>query len=110
MTGTRHNTTSRKRLFPNPFYVVLLVSSTAFVLSALLFYISPFVIERGLQRPAAAPGPGSRALVAWLDRHGPFALAIEFAVMLASAVLAMATDHWFPSRPPRQSPSNSSRS
>jgi hypothetical protein len=85
----------RKPLFPNPFYVLLLISSTAFALSALMFYISPFVIERGIVRPGAAPSPGSLALVEWLDRWGPLTLGVEFVVMFLTGCLAMATDHWF---------------
>jgi hypothetical protein len=88
----------RKPLFPNPFYVLLLVSSTAFAVTALMVYVSPFVLERGLTDPGKAAGPGSRALVDWLDRRGPFALGVEFMVMLGTALLAMATDHWFPGK------------
>jgi hypothetical protein len=84
----------RKALFPNPFYVILLVSSTMFVMTALGYLISPSVADR----PGARPG--SLALAAWLDRHGPGALAVEFIVMLVSALLSMATDRWFPSRAP----------
>ncbi|MBV8556395.1 MAG: hypothetical protein JO116_12600 [Planctomycetaceae bacterium] len=84
----------RKALFPNPFYVILLVSSTMFVMTALGYLISPAVADR----PGARTG--SLALAAWLDRHGPGALAVELIVMLVSALLSMATDRWFPSRAP----------
>ncbi len=90
----------RKRLFPNPFYVLLLAASTLFVLTALGYLISPTVQEQA--------GPG-RALAAWLDRRGPLALGSEVAVMIASGLLAMATDRWFPARPePKGSPTGSS--
>ena len=83
-------------MFPNPFYVVLLVSSTAFVVTALAYLVSPSAIDHPRARP------GSRAVAAWLDRLGPIALAVEFVVMVVFALLAMATDRWFPSRAPRR--------
>jgi membrane protein DedA with SNARE-associated domain len=89
---------------PNPFYVLLLVVSTAFAATTLGYLVGPFVERQALERPAIGPSPGSRALAAWFERHGPTALAVEFAVMLASGVLAMATDHIFspaPKTPPR---------
>jgi len=95
----------RKALFPNPFYVLLLVSSTVFTVTVLAYLISPNIQQRALDHPGAGrPGPGSLALAAWLDRKGPIVLAIEFLVMFASGILAMATDRWFPSRPARQPP------
>src|SRR4051794_32114421 len=53
---------SQKKLFPNPFYVVLLVSSTLFVLTALGYLVSP---------TAGGPGQdgGPAALARWLDRR-----------------------------------------
>jgi hypothetical protein len=92
---------ARKPLFPNPFYVVLLVASTVFVLTALLYCISPMVVQRGM-RGGPKPGSASVALVRWLDRRGPITLGIEFLVMLASGSLAMATDNWFSPKPARR--------
>jgi hypothetical protein len=90
-----------KRLFPNPFYVVLLIASTVFTMTALAYLIGPSIEQRALQRAAAdRPGPASLALTAWLDRNGPLVLAIEIGVMFVSGVLAMATDRWFPTRAP----------
>ena len=85
---------SRKKLFPNPFYVLLLAASTLFVLTALGYLISPTVQEQA--GPRRGQGP---ALAAWLDRRGPLALGVEVALMIASGLLAMATDRWFPARP-----------
>lgn len=90
----------RKPLFPNPFYVILLLSSTAFVVTALAYVVSPWVGQNGGPNPGAPAGPASRALAAWFDRNGPMALGVEFVVMLASGILAMATDHWFPAKSP----------
>jgi hypothetical protein len=90
-----------KRLFPNPFYVVLLLSSTIFTVTTLGYLVSPYIQQQVMNRPGAGPGPGSVALAKWLDRHGPMALGVEFLVMLLSALLAMATDRWFPSKPGR---------
>jgi hypothetical protein len=80
---------ARKVLFPNPFYVVLLVASVVFTVTALAYLVSPYAADR----PDA--GVGSRILVSWLDRRGPLALGIEFLVMLVSGLLAMVTDRWF---------------
>ncbi len=94
----------RKPLFPNPFYVILLLSSTAFVVTALAYFVSPWVGQKAAQDPGAGPGAGSRALAEWFDRNGPLALGVEFAVMLLFGVLAMVTDHWFPEKPARRGP------
>jgi hypothetical protein len=89
---------SRNALFPNPFYVILLVASTVFTVTVLMYLISPYAAER----PNA--GAGSLALVDWLDRRGPMALGVEFTVMLVSSILAMATDRWFSPKPARKNP------
>src|SRR3954452_9360014 len=85
----------RKRLFPNPFYVVVLLSSTVFVVTALAYLVSAIGFDSESGRKAALARPGSGAMAAWLDRHGPLALAVEFAIMFVFTLLAMATDHWF---------------
>jgi hypothetical protein len=76
-----------KRLFPNPFYVVLLVASTLFVVTALAYLV--------------APGAGRAGLAGWVERHGPGALGVEFGLMLGAGLLAMATDRWFTETPAR---------
>jgi hypothetical protein len=81
-------TTSPKRPArsrPNPFYVLLVLASTLFVVTALMYCISPMDLQR----------PGKHAASEWIDRHGPLALGVEFAVMFCAGVLAMATDRWF---------------
>jgi hypothetical protein len=96
---------ARKPLFPNPFYVILIVASTVFTITALAYLIGPTIVQQAREQPATGrPGPGSLALAKWLDRTGPWILAAELAVMLASSFLAMATDRWFPMKPPRQPP------
>jgi hypothetical protein len=85
-----------KKLFPNPFYVLLLLASVAFVITTFGYLIGPTIQQQAAaKRP---PGEASIALAKWFDRMGPTALAVEFVVMLASAFLAMATDRWFPSK------------
>lgn len=84
-----------RKVLPNPFFVLLLVASTAFVVTALMYYVSPMALQRAEEAKGPAPSPGSRALVAWLDRRGPLALGVEFVVMSAAGVIAMATDDWF---------------
>jgi hypothetical protein len=83
-------------LFPNPFYVLLVVVSTLFVVTILAYLVAPSAHER------AAKGGGPAGPALWLERHGPTALGVEFAVMLAAGLLAMATDRWFPSKADRR--------
>jgi hypothetical protein len=94
----------RKAPFANPFYALLLVASTAFVFTALGYTISLFVIDQALKQAQGGPGPASRAVANWLDRHGPAALAGEFLIMFGSAILAMATDRHFSPKPTRKEP------
>ena len=89
----------RKPLFPNPFYVVLLVASTLFVVTALAYLVSPYVgVDANGVRQAAKPGAALARAGGLARSHGPLALGVEFVVMLAFGLLAMATDHWFPSK------------
>ncbi|MEO6811789.1 MAG: hypothetical protein ABI353_21995 [Isosphaeraceae bacterium] len=88
---------ARKSL-PNPFYVLVLLSSTAFAVTALAYYISPNIEQAAIARPEGGPVPESKALAAWFDRHGPTTLAAEIAVMFVTGLLAMSTDHWFASK------------
>jgi hypothetical protein len=81
-------------VFSNPFFLALLVASTLFVVTALGYLVSAYALEAGQARQ----GEGSRALATWLDHRGPMILAVEFLVMLATGVVAMATDDWFSSR------------
>lgn len=92
-----------KKLFPNPFYVLLLVASTLFVVTALAYLVAPTVLELAAQaasRPRNGPeeGRGAARLAVWLDRNGPLGLGVEFLAMLASALMAMATDRWYTPR------------
>lgn len=88
----------RNRKTRNPFYVLLLVASTAFVATALGYLIGPMVQQQAREHPQAGPGPGSLALAAWLERRAPTVLAVEIGLMLAAGLLAMATDRWFSTR------------
>jgi hypothetical protein len=91
----------RREVFSNPFFVVLLGTSVAFVLTILGYLVSPNILVPDPARPR--PGPNSVALAEWFDRNGPLTLGVEFIVMLISGVLAMLTDRWFSprSRPKR---------
>jgi hypothetical protein len=87
-------------VFANPFFVVLLGTSVLFVLTVLGYWVSMSILEPGPgQRP---PEAGSLAVAQWLDRNAPWALAVEFLVMLASGITAMATDRWFSPRAGRR--------
>jgi hypothetical protein len=80
-----------KKLFPNPFYVLLLLSSTLFVFTIFGYLIVPLLPNR--------PGAGEGGPAEWLDHHAPTALGVEFLVMLSAGLVAMLTDRWFPERP-----------
>ncbi len=87
----------KKPLYPNPFYVLLVATSTAFVVTVLGYLVSPMVQQKATNPGpgTTAPGPGSLAVAAWFDRWAITAIAIEIAVMIVSALLAMASDRWF---------------
>src|SRR3954453_21483823 len=87
---------------PNPFYVLLMVVSTLFVITAMGYLVGPYVERQAIANPGAGPGPGSRALSAWFERKGVLVLGIEFAAMFVLAMLAMATDRLF--SPPKSPP------
>jgi hypothetical protein len=78
----------KKGVFANPFFVGLMIVSTLFVVTALAYLVSPYVLEPGRR-------PRGHELALWLDRQGPLVLGIEFAVMMVAGVLAMLTDDWF---------------
>ena len=89
-----------KALFPNPFYVLLLLASVLFVATTFGYLVSPSF------RPPAGRDGAAPSLAAWLDRNGPLALGCEVAAMILSGLLAMATDRWFPAEPGRNDPSS----
>jgi hypothetical protein len=93
----------RREVFANPFFVVLMGASVLFVVTVLAYWVSMYVPVPRADRPP--PGAGSLAMAAWLDRNGPMILGIEFVVMLASGILAMATDSWFSPRARPKRPS-----
>ena len=83
----------RREVFSNPFFVVLLGTSLAFVLTIFGYLVSPYVLVPDPARPR--PGRNSVALAEWFDRNGSLTLGVELAIMLTSGVLAMLTDPWF---------------
>src|SRR5262245_56517857 len=88
----------RREVFTNPFFVILLGTSTLFVLTVLGYLAGPSVLAPDPAQPRPRPGAGSILLADWLDRHGPQALGVEFVVMLLAGILAMVTDPWFSPR------------
>jgi hypothetical protein len=88
--------TRKREILANPFFVILLATSTLFVVTVLGYLVSPYVLAPAPAR--GQPGTMSAALAVWLDGHGPRVLGIEFLIMLLSGVLAMATDPWFSPR------------
>ena len=89
---------SPKPLYPNPFHVLLVIVSVAFVVTTLGWLIAPMIEQKALNPAPGAtpPGAGSVALAAWFDRWSVTALAVELVLIVASAFLSMATDRWFP--------------
>ncbi len=75
----------------NPLYVLMMIVSTLFVVTALGYLVTPYVIQPG----HVVQGQASRAFAVWLDTHGPLILAVEFVIMLLSGVLAMTTEDYF---------------
>ena len=90
-----------KKLFPNPFYVILLLASTLFVVTTLGYLVAPADQYKAGAPARQAAKSGTAGVSEWLERHGPTALGVEFGLMLASGLLAMATDRWFPEKPTR---------
>ena len=80
---------------PNPFYVLLILVSTLFVMTALGYLVGPYVEQQAIDRAGAGPTSGSRALASWFDRKGVQALTIEFAAMVIFGMLAMFLDRHF---------------
>lgn len=93
-----------KKSRPNPFFVILLVASTAFAITAWIGYVGPLLAKAPARVERADPGADPQALAEWFNRHGTTALTVEFAVMLVSGLLAMATDKWFSPGPTPEGP------
>jgi hypothetical protein len=90
----------KKPLYPNPFYVLVVLAGTAFVITTLGWLVAPMIQQQAhkVAEGGAAPSPGSLAMAAWIDRWAVTALTIEVVVMVVAGVLAMAVDRWFPSK------------
>ena len=88
---------TKKPLYPNPFYVVLVVASTAFVVTVLGYLVAPMVQQKSTNPApgATVPGAGSIALAAWFDRWAVTLIAVEIVAMIVCGLLAMASDRWF---------------
>jgi len=74
------------RAFANPFYVLVVVSGVAFLLTATSYGVMAF---REIGGPAA---DSDSLLLTFLDRQGIVLMAVELGVLLLASVLAMATD------------------
>ncbi len=79
----------------NPFYTLLMIVSTLFVITTLGYLVGPFVARRAIDRQDVGVSPLSALLAGWFERKGVIALAIEFAAMAFLAIAAMATDRYF---------------
>lgn len=76
----------------NPFFVVLMIVSTAFMVTVMLLFVDTL-----RQQPdvSAARAAVASPLSTWLESHGMTALLVQFGLMFVSGVLAMALDHKF---------------
>jgi hypothetical protein len=83
----------KKPLYPNPFYVLVVLAGTAFVVTALGWLAAPMIQQKAKQ--PGGPAAGSLALAAWFDRWSPTALTIELVVLIVASGLAMLADRWF---------------
>jgi hypothetical protein len=90
---------AKKPLYPNPFYVLVVLAGVAFVVTAMGWLVAPMIQEKA-RNPGGgvAPGAGSLAIAAWFDAWSTTALTAELAVMIVAGGLAMAADRWFTRR------------
>lgn len=97
---------STRSASPNPFYVLLLVVSTAFVLSVLAYLIAPAVKQQAAE-PAAgtqAPSAGSVALASWIEANAPRLIAVELGLMIVTGLLAILLEQFVSRRRGGSSP------
>lgn len=88
----------KKPLCPNPFYVLVVLSGLAFVVTAMGWLVAPMIQEKARNAAGGAgPGAGSLAMAAWFDRWSVTALTVELVVMFVAGGLAMVADRWFKS-------------
>jgi hypothetical protein len=82
--------------FPNVFYVILLITSTLFVMTSLAWLVSPTLRQISEEDKAAGAAvrvdDRSLTLGDWIDRNAVQILTVEFGVMLVAGVLAMGAD------------------
>ena len=75
----------------NPFYLLLLISSCAFIATALAYAVVPVLEQKALdlgQNPPPSPFRDS------LRRDGWKWLLVEVAIMVAFGLLSMGLDRW----------------
>jgi len=80
----------------NPFYALLVVCGTAFVVTAAAYGV---MTVREAQLPTAASAESAEhPLIAWMDRYGNAAILVELALLGVSTVAAIATDEFWQRR------------
>ena len=80
----------------NPFYVVLIVVGTAFVLTSCCYFVMT-VQSREVSLGRSA-NDGRRQFAELVDRHGFTALMIELGILAVATVAAIATDEYWTNR------------
>ncbi|MEI7921220.1 MAG: hypothetical protein WCJ40_04860 [Planctomycetota bacterium] len=83
--------------FPNGFYVILLLTSTLFVMTCMAWLVSPALREISEKDRASGASvqrvdPRSLALGDWIDKNAVKLLTVEFSVMLVTGLLAIGLD------------------
>lgn len=93
--------------FPNGFYVVLLLTSTVFVMTILAWLVAPAL--RQIQKEDQAQGTSaprvddrSLAMADWIDKNAVNVLTYELGVILATGFLAVGFDAWQEKRQGKQ--------
>jgi hypothetical protein len=83
----------------NPFYVLLVVTSILFVLTATGYCVMAFRDARPLAAAELARGPAApHPLDTWMRRNGETALLVELAFLGVFVVGAISTDNYWQSR------------
>lgn len=85
----------------NPFYVLLVIVGTAFVVTASAYGV---MATRAIRPPRVAPGaePPKSSLITFMEAHGEKLLIGELLALAVCTVAAISTDNYWTNRvPPR---------
>jgi hypothetical protein len=83
----------------NPFYVVLIVVSVAFVVTVCGYTLLTFLT---ISTARSGETGGEHGLLSFMDRHGVSLMLAEVALLAVTTVGAITTDHYWAKRAYRQ--------